>query len=142
MSKTKTVDVIDATDPTETEDVQGIEAAELEATELAAEADLESEAMLEALAAETEPVTVEQATWDVLETVKSDRLTLYAVAGVLNAVLEIFGVMKDGKPYQIRTQAAYNYGRNGMVVPSVKDTKPVTKVQAAAFVIKYVSKRI
>src|SRR5262245_66516879 len=87
-----------------------------------------------------EPVTLEQVVDDLLTEFSDDRtFTPYGIGNLVNTVLEVFDVHKNGKPYRVRGQMLYNYCGNGMVVPGVKDTKlRANKEQVRAFLIRFV----
>lgn len=69
-------------------------------------------------------------------------VTLYQVAKILNAALEIFDVQKNGELYQIRPQMMYNYNRNKMILKGSVIEGKVDKAIVQNFVTKFVSKLI
>lgn len=69
-------------------------------------------------------------------------VTLYQVAKILNAALEIFDVQKNGELYQVRPQMMYNYNRNKMILKGCVIEGKVDKVIVQDFVTKFVNKLI
>lgn len=86
-------------------------------------------------------VSLESVVDDILETIQGELLTMYLVAKVLNAALEVFDVRKGGEPYRVRPQMVYNYNKNKMVVKGMVADR-ATKAQTKEFVVRFVSKRI
>lgn len=91
---------------------------------------------------DTAELALEDVVQDILDAKEfGDELTMYQVAKVLNAALEVFDVQKDDKLYQVRPQMVYNYNRNKMVAKGEVLDK-ATKEQTREFVVRFVGKRI
>lgn len=87
-------------------------------------------------------LALEDVVQDILDAKEfGDELTMYQVAKVLNAALEVFDVQKDDKLYQVRPQMVYNYNRNKMVAKG-EVLEKATKEQTSEFVVRFVGKRI
>lgn len=83
-----------------------------------------------------------------LEQFSTDSLKPTDVAKIVNAVLQVAGVEKDGDIYQIQPQMMYNYSSKGMIVKGSKrggKDNPIearyTRAEVKAFALKFITKQ-
>jgi hypothetical protein len=92
---------------------------------------------VEDIETEATELTVEDIVTELVDTVFGEDTTItpYKVSRIVNGTFEALDNEK-----RIPPQMMYNYSRNGLLVKGEKGIKALTKDQAKAFTIKYVTK--
>lgn len=89
----------------------------------------------------TPELTVEEVVKDLVEALKSNEISPYAVHKIVNATLEIF----EADEKKVPPQYMYNYSRNGMIAKRTAKPNYDHKYSADevySFVVKFTTKRI